>query len=303
MDSFWELCQNPGLASEVSLQPLKRFDLDYAIVFSDILVIAKAFGCSVAFSSDGLRLSEIRALSDIHKDADARIACYAPVYETLAKIRAILAPEKRLIGFAGGPWTLACYMSSGANARDRQIAAKLWAYRKPQEFQKFLQLLAEEVAAHLIAQLQAGADTVQIFESLAGNLPDAFFDRFVLEPTQYIVRRIRDVVSDAQIIGFPRQASLKSYARFAERSGVDVVSLDTAVPMDWAVQAIPGCSLQGNLDPAALLAGGRALEDAVASILHQTDGHRLIFNLGHGVLPETPVAHVAKLIGLVKTQS
>lgn len=300
VSSFWDLCMRPDLAAEITLQPLARFDLDYAIVFSDILVIARALGCEVDFAPEGLRLSAVRALKDVNSDKAVKAACYGPVYDALAMVRARLSPGKRLIGFAGGPWTLACYMTSGADTKDRQCAAKLWACEDPQGFQTFLRILADEVAAHLIRQLKAGADTVQIFDSLAGTLPDVFFDKVVLEPTQYIVRRVREAVADAQIIGFPRQASLAAYQRYAEFSGVDVVSLDTAVPMGWAARTLPGVTLQGNLDPVLLLAGSEALRAGVRDILTAAGDHPLIFNLGHGVLPETPVAHVEQLIALVK---
>lgn len=296
--SFWQMCQSPELAAEVTLQPVRRFGFDAAILFSDILVIPAALGLGVQFEEGGPRLSPITSAAGLERGQDKWATALAPVYESLRLVKASAPTGVAVLGFAGAPWTLATYMAAGRGG-DEQKAAKLWAYRDPDGFQELLELLADCVAQHLIAQLKAGADAVQIFDSWASGLPPAAFEQWVVAPTKRAVARIRGAVPEARIIGFPRAATLTGYAQYARETGVDAVSLDTAVPMDWAAGNLR-CALQGNLDPIALVAGGKALADGVHRILAVTRGRPFIFNLGHGVIPETPIAHVEELIRLVR---
>jgi uroporphyrinogen decarboxylase len=224
-----------------------------------------------------------------------------PVYEALRIAKLGLDSSTALLGFAGGPWTLASYLAAGGGGDD-QKAAKLWAYRDPAGFQTLVDILVLCVSQHLIAQLKAGADAVQLFDSWASGLPPDAFGRWVIEPSKKIVANVRAAVPQARVIGFPRAATLKGYELYARETGVDAISLDTAAPMDWAVATLgPHVVLQGNLDPVALVAGGRALTDGVDHILKATRKVPFIFNLGHGILPETPVAHVEELVRLVRS--
>jgi uroporphyrinogen decarboxylase len=225
---------------------------------------------------------------------------FEPVYEALRIVRTSLDSSTALLGFAGGPWTLATYLAAGGGG-DEQKAAKLWAYRDPAGFVDLVDTLTVCVSQHLIGQLKAGADAVQIFDSWASGLPQDAFTQWVVEPTRRIVANVRRAVPQARIIGFPRAATLRGYELYARETGVDAVSLDTAAPMGWAAETLgPHVVLQGNLDPMALVAGGRALVEAVDHILRATRETPFIFNLGHGILPETPVEHVEELVRLVR---
>jgi uroporphyrinogen decarboxylase len=296
--SFWRMCQTPDLAAEVTLQPIRRFGFDAAILFSDILVVPAALGMSVTFEEGGPRMGPITSRTGLIDTPQQWSNSFAPVYEALQLVRGGLGPDTGLLGFAGAPWTLATYMAAGRGG-DEQKAAKLWAYREPQSFSQLMDLLVACVAHHLVGQLKAGADAVQIFDSWASGLTPAGFGRWVVEPTRRIVEIVRASVPGAKIIGFPRAATLTGYAQYVRDTGVDAVSLDTAVPMDWAAANL-GVVLQGNLDPISLVAGGRALSDGVRAILDSTRGKPFIFNLGHGIVPETPITHVEELIRLVR---
>lgn len=300
--SFWAMSMTPELAAKVTLQPIERFGFDAAIVFSDILVVPFALGSEVSFEEGvGPRLAPVKCLDGLAQDGAVWAQKLAPVYETLRLVRAQLDPSRALLGFAGAPWTLATYMAEGGGSTD-QRAAKLWGYRDPAGFMKLLDLLAECIAQHLIAQLDAGADAVQIFDSWASGLPMPQFMDWVVEPTTRIVDKVRATRPDAKIIGFPRAATLEGYDAYVRETGIDAVSLDTAAPLRWAASALGGkVVLQGNLDPIALIAGGKALSDAVAQILDATRNVPFIFNLGHGILPETPLDHVAELVAQVRS--
>jgi len=297
--SFWTMCMTPELASEITLQPIRRFGFDAAIIFSDILVVPAALGVPVEFEDGvGPRLKPVFSTDTLVRNKVAWTEILAPAYETLRRVRAGLPPETTLLGFAGAPWTLATYMAAGRGG-DEQRAAKLWGYRDPIGFDELLDAVGECVALHLIRQIEAGADAVQIFDSWASGLPDAQFARWVIEPTQKIVAKIRTIHPKARIIGFPRASTLQGYEDYANQTGVDAISLDTAVPMRWAAEKF-GIALQGNLDPIALIAGGDALAQAVDNILDATKDVPFIFNLGHGILPETPIEHVEQLIARVR---
>jgi uroporphyrinogen decarboxylase len=297
--SFWALALTPDYAAEVTLQPVRRFGFDAAILFSDILTVPEALGQKVTFTQgEGPSLMPVTTARDFVEDREAWARYFEPVYEALRLTRAGLPKETALLGFAGAPWTLATYLAAGAGG-DEQKAAKLWAYRDPQGFGYLLDILGDCVAFHLIRQLDAGADAVQIFDSWASGLPAAMFDRVVVAPTIRIVETVRAARPKARIIGFPRASTLAGYEAYVRATGVDAVSLDTAAPMDWAAKTLD-CGLQGNLDPIALIAGGAALDRAVDDILEATAGRPHIFNLGHGILPETPIGHVEQLLKRIR---
>jgi uroporphyrinogen decarboxylase len=300
--SFWIMCMSPDLAVEVTLQPIRRFDLDAAILFSDILVVPHAMGQAVRFEDGkGPVLGAFAGHDRLVRDEDVWESKLAPVYEAMERTRHELSRDKPLIGFAGAPWTLAAYMLAGESSSD-QRAAKLAGYRDPKAFAELLDILADAVAWHLVRQLQAGADVVQIFDSWAGGLTDQCFLDWVVAPNKRVVEGVRRVFPNAPIIGFPRAATQHGYEAYASKTGVNGLSIDTATSMRWAASALGGkLALQGNLDPVALIAGGKALDAATDRILIEASGVPLIFNLGHGVLPETPPDHVAKLVARVRS--
>jgi len=297
--SFLGLCGNPELAAEVTLQPIRRFGFDAAIIFSDILTIPIALGHQVIFD-EGPKLPPLTSVAGLERDGEKWRPILAPVYEALRIAREGLSEDKALLGFAGAPWTLAVYLAGGGN--DEQKAARLWAYRDPAGFQELIDLLVEAVAQHLIWQLEAGADAVQLFDSWASGLPPDLFARYVVAPSAAIVEKIRRAKPQAKIIGFPRAATMAGLEAYAAATGVNAISLDPSTDMTWAVQNL-GKVLQGNLDPLVLIAGGDALRSAVGDILAATKGTPFIFNLGHGILPPTPIEHVHALVKLVRGQS
>jgi uroporphyrinogen decarboxylase len=298
--TFLELCYNPDLATEVTLQPLRRFPLDAAIVFSDILVVPLALGQKVWFvEGEGPRLEPLRdgaALAGLGAFDRERLA---PVYETIARVRAALPPETALLGFCGAPWTLATYMVEGRGSAD-QSAARLLAFRDPPAMQALIERLIEATLAHLVAQVDAGADAVQVFDSWAGNLPFALFDSVCVRPMRTIVDRFREARPGVPVIVFPRAAGSK-LRRFAGAVPADGIGIDTAEDRIAALRAIPGgMAVQGNLDPLLLVAGGASMDREVDSILADFAGRPAIFNLGHGVRQDTPPEHVARLVARVQ---
>lgn len=299
--SFWTLCNSPELAAEVTMQPIRRFGFDAAIIFSDILTVPVALGCPVTMvEGEGPRLKPVTSSDGFKVDQAQWKNALAPTYETLKRVRQGLGPETTLIGFAGAPWTLATYLAAGRGG-DEQKAAKLWGYREPESFSKLLDVLSDCVAFHLINQIDAGADLVQLFDSWASGLPAHAYARWVVTPAKKIVTKIRTVHPKAKIIGFPRASTLAGYELYAKETGVDAISLDTSAPMIWAKAALAKrVALQGNLDPVALVAGGRALDESVDEILTGLKGAPFVFNLGHGILQETPLAHVERLVARVR---
>ncbi len=298
---FIDFCFRPDLAAEATLQPLRRFDLDAAIVFSDILVVPLALGQRVWFEEGhGPRLEAIQEPEDLAKlssdDLEPRLAA---VYQTLEAVAAELPAGKSLIGFAGAPWTLASYMIEGQTSRDF-ARLKRFAYGRPEAFEQLLALLVEAVARHLVAQVKAGAEVVQIFDSWAGVLPEPELKAWSLTPMAEIAGRLRRACPGVPVIAFPRGAGL-TYAAFAESGSFTALGLDTTLPLGWAAERLqPKAVVQGNLDPVKLLVGGAALARGVDQILAALGPERLIFNLGHGVLPETPPEHVAELVARVR---
>jgi uroporphyrinogen decarboxylase len=297
--SFLGLCDDPDLAAEVTLQPVRRFDFDGAILFSDILVVPRALGRSVSFvEGDGPRLEPIDAEGISGLSSEGALDRLLAPLETLRRVRAVLPPEKALIGFCGAPWTVATYMVAGSATSD-QLPARLMASREPAVFGALIDRLVDVSSAYLAAQLKAGADVVQIFDTWAGVLGEDAFRTWSIEPTARIVTEVRRLVPGARVIGFPRGAGsyLHDYAR---GTGIDAVGLDWMVPLSLARGLQKFVTVQGNLDPAALLAGGRALDEGVDAILAALGPAQFIFNLGHGVLPDTPIAHVERMIARVR---
>jgi uroporphyrinogen decarboxylase len=299
--NFLDFCFRPELAVEATLQPIRRYGLDAAILFSDILTVPWALGQKVEFlEGEGPKLEPIRSAADLGRlRVDGVTERLAPVYQTVTGVAAALPHETALIGFAGAPWTVAAYMVEGSGSRDFLIA-KVFGMAEPEVFQRLLDMLVTSTVEHLSAQITAGAELVQLFDSWAGALAEAEFRRWVVEPTKAIVAALHARHPSVPVIGFPRCAGglLPLYAR---ETGVTAVGLDTQVPLGWAIDVMPkGLPVQGNLDPTALVVGGAVMADAVRSILEQTQGRPMIFNLGHGVPMTTPPEHVAELVKLVR---
>lgn len=299
-NGFLDLCYNPDLATEVTLQPLRRFDLDAAILFSDILVIPDALGQSVRFEQgEGPILEPVTAQTVAALKPERALDHLAPVLETVSRLRATLPAEKTLIGFCGAPWTVATYMIGGRGSTD-QAQARLFALREPEAFVALVDILVEVSIQYLVAQFKAGADVVQLFESWALNLDEEAFTRQVIEPNRRIVAGVRAQVPNAPIIGFPRGAA-GNLSRFAAETVVNALGLDYSTPLGFATQHLPShLPVQGNLDPLRLVAGGAQMERRAQEIIAAFANRPHIFNLGHGIVPETPIAHVERLVELVK---
>lgn len=301
--SFLDLCYTPELAAEVTLQPIRRFDFDAAILFSDILVVPDALGRRVRFvQGDGPQLDPI-GLSEIEElDTSRAKDALAPVYETVAKVRGGLASKKSLIGFCGAPWTVATYMIAGHGTPD-QAPARLLAAQDPEALDRIIDVLVSVSAEYLVGQLNAGADVVQIFDSWSGVLDEIGFRRWSIKPTAEIVQRVRNEIPGAKIIGFPKGAGLMLPA-YVEETGVDAVGLDWTVPLEFARDKLQtNVAVQGNLDPLVLLAGGDSLDMAIDRIVEALGGGRFVFNLGHGIVPATPIEHVTQLVERVRRRS
>ena len=298
---FLDLCFNPELAAEVTLQPIRRFGFDAAIIFSDILVIPYALGRSVRFEvGEGPRLEPLDDPTKVGTlAARADFGKLAPVCEALKIVRGALDPKTALIGFCGAPWTVATYMVAGQGTPD-QAPARMMAYRHPDAFAKIIDVLVDNSIEYLLAQLAAGADALQIFDTWAGVLPPAEFARWSVEPTRRIVEGVRAKVPDAKIIGFPRGAGAQ-LPGYVEATGVNAVSIDwTAEPAFIRERVQSKVAVQGNLDPLVLITGGAALDRAVDNTLANFAAGRFIFNLGHGIQPETPIAHVEQMLKRVR---
>jgi uroporphyrinogen decarboxylase len=298
--SFLELCYKPDLATEVTLQPIRRFDFDAAILFSDILVIPDALGQSVRFEEGQGPLLEpidLARLDVLRTDGVGEHL--RPVLETVRGVRGALPRDKALLGFCGAPWTVATYMIAGRGTPD-QMPARLAAYEDPNRFAALIDILVDASTNYLIAQLEAGADAVQIFDTWAGILDDEGFTRWAIDPVRAIIAGVRKVVPDAKIIAFAKGAGSRLGA-YARQTGANAVGLDWTVPIGDVSTLLPAnIASQGNLDPMRLIAGGEALDAGVDSILAASAGRPHIFNLGHGVTPDTPIAHMERLINRVR---
>jgi uroporphyrinogen decarboxylase len=303
--TFLDFCYDPALAVEATLQPIRRFGFDGAILFSDILVLPDALGQRVGFESgEGPRLDPICDAQDLAKlSRQPDWNRLAPVFEALDRLKTALPGDVALIGFCGAPWTVASYMIAGRGTPD-QAPARLFAYRHPDLFAALIDRLIDASAEYLIRQLAAGAEAVQIFDSWAGVLPPAEFDRWCVAPMAALAAKVRAKAPEAPIIAFPRGAG-SQLAKFAPLVGIDAIGLDTAVEPTAADAALPGrFALQGNLDPLALVAGGPRLDQEVERVLQGFAAPRAhIFNLGHGILPETPVGNVERLVARVRGET
>lgn len=298
---FLELCYSPDIAVELTCQPLRRYGMDAAILFADILLVADGLGQALSFvPGKGPVLEPLRRREDLAGLSLGRLAeRVAPVYETVSRLSRELAPEVTLIGFAGAPWTLATYMVEGGTSRDF-AKVKGWAFRDPEGFQELIDILVTATSEYLDGQARAGAEAIQLFDTWAGVLPEVPFERWCVKPVAEIVRRFHELHPEIPVIAFPRGAGGR-YVGYAARTGVACLGLDVTVSPGWAARELQGSSaLQGNLDPLMLVAGGRALEVEVGRILDALAHGPFIFNLGHGVVPETPPEHVAELTAMVR---
>ena len=299
--SFLDLCFNPELAIEVTLQPIRRFGFDASILFSDILVLPLAMGQKVWFEEGkGPCLDPLNDRDDFSRlSAEAIHEKLDPVYETVRGLRQELPDETTLIGFAGAPWTVASYMIEGGTSRDFQ-KGKTWAFKDPDSFQNLIDLLVDATSSYLIKQVENGAEVLQLFDSWAGVWPEEQLRRWCLEPAKEIVARVKKAYPETPIILFPRGAGIL-YQDFAKECGADGLGIDTTLPLIWARDNLQDkATLQGNLDPILLLAGGTKLREHTKKILDTLGERPFMFNLGHGILPQTPIAHVEELMELIR---
>jgi len=296
---FLALAMDSEAAAEITLQPVRRFGFDGAILFSDILIVPHALGQDLRFEEgEGPRLSPplVDAALAALERAPARLE---PIYRTVEKVKSRLPAETTLLGFAGSPWTVATYMVAGQGSRD-QAEARRFAYADPMAFSAIVDAIAAMTVDYLSGQIRAGAEAVQLFDSWSGSLSPEQFERWVIAPTARIVADLKARHPATPIIGFPKGAGAK-LVDYARETGVDALGLDETIDPAWAARELPeSLPLQGNLDPLALLAGGAALEKAVGRILSSLQGRPHIFNLGHGIIKETPIAHVEQLLALVR---
>jgi uroporphyrinogen decarboxylase len=296
---FLDMAYDPATAAEITLQPLKRFAFDGAILFSDILIVPHAIGQELTFvAGEGPRLAP--PLSEASLDGlQPVLERLEPIWATVGRVKAALAPEATFLGFAGSPWTVATYMVAGQGSRE-QAEARSLAYLNPSKFAAIIERIETITVDYLSGQVKAGVDAVQLFDSWAGSLAPAEFERWVIAPTARIVEAFRKRHPTTPVIGFPKGAGGKLRA-YAAETGIDAVGLDETVDPAWAARELPAnLPVQGNLDPLALIAGGATLEIAVKRILDALSGRPHVFNLGHGIQQTTPIAHVEQLVALVK---
>ena len=296
---FLALVYDSEAAAEITLQPIRRFGFDGAILFSDILIVPHALGQDLAFEAgEGPRLSPTMAEARLEtlEPAPERLE---PIYATVAKVKAALPPETTFLGFAGSPWTVATYMVAGRGSKEQAEARRL-AYADPERFATLIEAVAATTVDYLSGQIDAGVEAVQLFDSWSGSLSPAQFERWVIAPTARIVAALKERHPEVPVIGFPKGAGGKLGA-YARETGIDAIGLDETVDPVWAARELPqGLPVQGNLDPLALIAGGDALEAAALRVVSAFEGRPHVFNLGHGILPDTPVAHVERLLELVR---
>ena len=296
---FLDLVYDPEAAAEVTLQPIRRFGFDGAILFSDILIVPHALGQGLRFEvGEGPRLSPplmdaaFAALEAVPQRLD-------PIYATVEKVASALPEQTTFLGFAGSPWTVATYMIAGQGSRE-QAEARRYAYRDPAAFEEIIEAIAAMSVDYLSGQIRAGVEAVQLFDSWSGSLSPAQFERWVIAPTARIVSALKERHPETPIIGFPKGAGGKLPA-YARETGVDAIGLDETVDPVWAAASLPPeLPVQGNLDPLALIAGGETLERAATRILSSLAERPHVFNLGHGILPDTPISHVEQLLSLVR---
>ena len=298
---FLDMAYDPEAAAEITLQPLRRFPFDGAILFSDILVVPHAMGMDLTFvAGEGPRLAQPLSEARI-RDLKPAMERLTPIYETVRRVKAQLSPQTTFLGFAGSPWTVATYMIAGQGSRDQAEARQL-AYLDPAKMDAILDIVCRITVDYLSGQIEAGVDAVQLFDSWAGSLAPAQFEQLVIRRTAWIVSELKRRHPDTPIIGFPKGAGGKLRA-YADETGVDAIGIDETVDPLWAAKELPaGLPVQGNLDPLALIAGGEALRSATRGILDAFADRPHIFNLGHGIQQTTPIANVQQLVALVKRQ-
>ena len=296
---FLELVYDSPAAAEVTLQPLRRFGFDGAILFSDILIVPYAMGQDLWFETgEGPRLAPILSETDLSA-LKPDLSRYEAVYETVRQVKAALDPSVTFLGFAGSPWTISTYMVAGQGSKDQGAARRL-AYQDPERFSAIIDAIIESTVTYLSGQIEAGVEAVQLFDSWAGSLAPLQFERWVIEPNRRIVEKLKSLHPNVPIIGFPKGAGAK-LADYAAGTGVDAIGVDETIDPHWANRVLPqGLPVQGNLDPLALIAGGRAVEQSIDNIRAAFAGRPHILNLGHGILPDTPIAHVEALIAYVR---
>jgi uroporphyrinogen decarboxylase len=299
--SFLDLCYRPDWAAEVTLQPIRRFGFDAAILFSDILVVPDALGQGVSFEEGhGPKLDAALPADLLGRLDPGRTApTFAKVCETVERVRSALGPETALIGFCGAPWTVATYMIAGGTTKD-QAPARLAAHRDPENFARLLDLLADVSVDYLDGQVRAGAQALQIFDSWAGVLPEDEFARWCIAPVAKMVRMLGERHPGVPVIGFPRGVALSNAKAFLAGTGTRAIGCDTAMPLADMRALSATATVQGNLDPLLLVAGGALFESRVHDIIAALEGVPHVFNLGHGIVPETPIEHVERLIALVR---
>lgn len=301
---FLNLCYTPELAIEVTLQPIHRFGFDASILFSDILVVPDALGRNVRFEEgrgpllDPIDLDGLQNVLDENVDHEKGLKHLNPVFQTVSGLRTELPDETTLLGFCGAPWTVATYMIAGHGTPD-QAPARLFGHRHRDKMIALLNKIADFSADYLIQQIKSGADAVQIFDSWSGVLGKEDFQEFCVKPVARIVSKVRAIIPDAKIIGFPKGAGIQ-YSDYRDEVGIDVLGLDWTVPLDFARELQAKGAIQGNLDPTRLIAGGDALNIGVDRILENLGEGALIFNLGHGITPDTPIAHVEQMLKRIR---
>ena len=299
--SFLDLCYTPELAEEVTLQPLRRFDLDAAILFADILLVPHAMGMKLTFAEgEGPRMSWPKDQPDLGalKPVDEIDETLAPVYQTVKRLSRSLSDETTLIGFAGAPWTVATYMAAGRGTPD-QGPARRWMFCNETGFGELIERITDATIHYLSRQIEAGTETVKIFDSWAGALSPSAFEKFAVAPVRKIADELHRRHPTVPIIGFPRGAGAM-YEGFANKSSVDALAVDAQVPLEWARRASGGRAIQGNLDPMLMVVGGVALERETRRILDEMAGHPHVFNLGHGITPDADPANVDSLLRIIR---
>ncbi|MEM1037530.1 MAG: uroporphyrinogen decarboxylase [Pseudomonadota bacterium] len=298
---FLNFCYSPSMAAEATLQPIRRYDMDAAILFADILLILDALGLDVRFEKGvGPIVEKVSRVEDLKSTSmETVVQRLSPVYETVERVRGTLSPEKALIGFCGAPWTVALYAIEGRGGTDKS-QARLWAYQKANDLDLLLDILVEASAHYLKAQVDAGADALMIFESWAEGLPSDLMDRLVIKPNAKLINRLRELGVQVPVIGFPRSAATK-LPDYVQNVPANAFGLDTAIDPDFVSKTLPkSVAVQGHLDPLLLIAGGQAMDDRVLEILSAYADRPHIFNLGHGVTPATPIPHVERVVEIVR---
>ncbi|MCR9175021.1 MAG: uroporphyrinogen decarboxylase [Alphaproteobacteria bacterium] len=300
--TFVDLCLNPELAAEVTVQPIRRYGMDGAILFSDILMVPYGLGQDLRFAEgEGPKLPPIRTMDQVPVfDADAFHKRVGPIYETVSRTRAMLPEGVTMIGFAGSPWTVASYMVEGGTSRDFATLKKM-AFRDPALIEALVDAIVAATVVYLDRQIQAGAQVVKLFDSWAGAAPETLFNRLVIDPTIRIVAGVKALHPTTPIIGFPRGAGTR-YLEYAQATKIDAVATDSATPIAEVKRLQAHLPVQGNLDPMALVIGGAALDFEIDRIVALLKDGPFIFNLGHGIVPETPLDHVERLVRRVRGQ-